>query len=136
RQLEVPGPSKRASYPCGIALNGDGTRAYVCLSMNNTLAVVDLTAGKLLDEIPAGVAPFGVALSPDGATAYVSNWGGRRPRTGEPTADSGGTETLVDDRGIASSGTVSVVDLDAGRSSAEITVGLHPSDVELDWQGR
>src|SRR5581483_2199079 len=112
RQILLPGPEgKGASYPCGLALNAAGTRAYVCLSRNNTLGVVDLVSGTLLSEIPVGVAPFDVALSRDGSQAYVSDWGGRRPKPGEKTAPSAGTETLVDARGVASSGCVSLVDL-------------------------
>ena len=135
RQLELPGAKKAASYPCGISISADASRAYVCLSMSNSLGVVDLAAGKMIGEIPVGVAPYGVAVSPDGKRAYVSNWGGRQPRTGERTADSAGTPTLVDERGVASSGTVGVIDLDAGKQIVEIATGLHPSDVELSLDG-
>src|SRR4051812_23808705 len=40
----TPAAKKKASYPCGVALSSDGNTAYVCLSVNNTLAVVDLHA--------------------------------------------------------------------------------------------
>ena len=39
---------------------------------------------------------------------------------------------LVDDRGVASSGTVGKVDLIAGAMVAEVATGLHPSDLALD----
>ncbi|HZP81615.1 MAG TPA: YncE family protein, partial [Chthonomonadaceae bacterium] len=137
RQILLPGPEgKGASYPCGLALNAAGTRAYVCLSRNNTLGVVDLVSGTLLSEIPVGVAPFDVALSRDGSQAYVSDWGGRRPKPGEKTAPSAGTETLVDARGVASSGCVSLVDLRKGVETAQIGTGLHPSDIERSADGR
>src|SRR5581483_7915330 len=136
-QILLPGPEgKGASYPCGLALNAAGTRAYVCLSRNNTLGVVDLVSGTLLSEIPVGVAPFDVALSRDGSQAYVSDWGGRRPKPGEKTAPSAGTETLVDARGVASSGCVSLVDLRKGVETAQIGTGLHPSDIERSADGR
>src|SRR5439155_15586758 len=120
----------------GIALSSDGTRAYVCLSRNNTLGVVDLATAKLVKEIPVGVAPFDVVIGPDTRTAYVSNWGGRRPKTGEKTATSSGTATLVDERGVASSGTLSVVDLAKGQATAEFATGLHPWDLELSTDHR
>jgi len=122
-------------YPCGLALAPDGRTAYVCLSRRNTLGVVDLERGALVREIQVGVAPFDVVLSSDGSTAWVSDFGGRRSRAGERTADSSGTAVLVDDRGIAASGTVTRVDLAAGRASATIEAGLHPTDLVLAPDG-
>ena len=114
RSLAVPGPGgKGNSHACGMALSPDERTLYVCLSRNNSLGVIDLESGAVKHEIDVGVAPFDVVLSPDGRTAYVSNWGGRHPRKGEQTAKSAGTDTLVDERGIAASGTVSFVDLEA-----------------------
>jgi YVTN family beta-propeller protein len=136
RTIPLPGPGgSGASDPCGIALSADGATAYVCLSRNNALAVVDLVSGTVTGQIPVGVAPWDVALAPDGRMAYVSDWGGRRPRDGERAADSSGTKTLIDARGVASSGTVSVVDLQAGRETAQIEVGLHPCALALSTDG-
>ena len=122
--VKLPGPKGVGeSFPCGLAL--DGGTAYVCLSRNNTLGVVDLAQGKLTKEIPVGVAPYEVALLPGGLAA-VSNQGGRRPVAGAKTAKSAGTETEVDERGVASTGTVSIVDLKSGRTVREVAVGLQP----------
>lgn len=137
RVISLPGPSgKDDSHPCGIALSRNGRRAFVCLSRNNSLAIVDLAQGKVQRKIPVGVAPMDVILSTDGRTAYVSNWGGRRPRRGERTAKSSGTDTLVDERGIAASGSVSIVDLARGREVAQVEIDLHPSDLELSKDGQ
>ncbi|MDZ4783037.1 MAG: bifunctional YncE family protein/alkaline phosphatase family protein [Planctomycetia bacterium] len=142
--IDLPGPeqdpdkrdaAENNAFGCGIALSTDGATAYVCLSRNNTLGVVSLAEGRLIQEIPVGVAPFDVALSPDGATAYISNWGGRRAKTGERTAKSAGTDTLIDERGVASSGTLGKIDLEQGAMTAEVEVGLHPSDLELAHDG-
>ena len=122
-------------YPCGLALAPGGRTATVCLSRRNALAVVDLERGVVTREIAVGVAPFDVVLAPDGATAWVSDFGGRRPREGERTADSSGTAVLVDDRGIAASGTVTRVDLAAGRASGALEAGLHPTDLVLSPDG-
>jgi YVTN family beta-propeller protein len=127
-----PFDDKVDSHPTGIALTVDGSRAYVCISRNNTLGVVDLQKAKLIQEIPVGVAPYAVVLSRNEAFAYVSNWGGRRPHANERTSESSGTPVLVDERGIGSSGTVGRVDLRKGRMDAESAVGLHPSGLVLD----
>jgi len=137
RLIELPGPDgKGAAYPCGIALSGDGQRAYVCLSRNNTLGILEIESGKLETQIAVGVAPYSVAVSADGAWAYVSNLGGRRAREGERTAKSAGTDAVIDERGIAASGTVSLIDLAAAREVAQVEVGLSPSDVQLSADGR
>ncbi|HVV72828.1 MAG TPA: LamG-like jellyroll fold domain-containing protein, partial [Verrucomicrobiae bacterium] len=39
------------SDPCGVTLSADGTTAYVCLSISNALAVVDLAAGTVTRQI-------------------------------------------------------------------------------------
>jgi YVTN family beta-propeller protein len=123
------------SDPCGVALSADDTRAYVCLSIKNTLAVVNLAAGTVSRQIPVGIAPWNVALSPDGNTAYVSDWGGRFPADGDLTATSAGTEVVVDARGVASSGVVSFVNLATGLESVQVPTGLHPSDLALSHDG-
>jgi YVTN family beta-propeller protein len=137
RIIPLPGPAgKGDSHPCGIALSQDGRLAFVCLSRNNSLAIVDLVQGKVQQMIPVGIAPMDVILSPDRRRAYVTNWGGRRPRRGERTAKSSGTDTLVDERGIAASGSVSIIDLIRGREIAQVETDLHPSDLEISKDGQ
>jgi YVTN family beta-propeller protein len=133
KSIEMPRPDIGGeSYPCGIALSTDGNTAYVALSRSNSLAAVDLREGKVVAQIPVGVAPFAVKVSADGGRAYVSNWGGRHPRSGEKTATTSGTPAVVDARGVAASGTVSVIDLQAKTVIAEIEVGLQSSGIALD----
>jgi YVTN family beta-propeller protein len=124
------------SNPCGVVLSPDEKTAFVCLSLKNSLALVDLESDKLIREIPVGVAPYDVVVSPDGQRAYVSNWGGRLPGKADRTADSYGTPVLVDKRGAALSGTVSVIDLKQNREIREIATGLHPSGLALGVDGR
>ena len=119
----------------GIALSNDGRTALVCASIANCLTVVDLDSGKLQAAIPTGVCPFGVVLSPDGRTAYVSNFGGRHPRAGEHAEPSAGTLVAVDNRSISSSGTITRVDVRSLKATGELEVGLHPSDLELSADG-
>jgi YVTN family beta-propeller protein len=137
KQIPLPGPNGEGnSHAAGIALAPGEQTAYVCLSRNNSLGVVDLQAGELKRQIPVGVAPFDVVLTTDGNIAYVSNWGGRHPNADEPSAKSSGTDVLVDERGVAASGTVSIVDLREGKTIAQVQTDLHPSDLELSADER
>lgn len=45
----------------------------------NELAIVDPSSLKILARVPTGEAPHEVALSADGKTAFVSNYGARTP---------------------------------------------------------
>jgi YVTN family beta-propeller protein len=136
RSIDLKGGNPRANpYPCGVAISADRRWALVCLSMANSLAIVDLSAGKETERVAVGVAPYAVAIAKDQRLAYVSNWGGRRAKKGERTAKSAGTDTLVDERGVASSGTVSIVDLAERKEVGQIAVGLHPADLKPSADG-
>lgn len=129
---EIPLPARNGhSFPCGVVLAPDEKAAYVCLSRNNSLGVVNLAEAKITGEIPVGVAPYAVCLTRDGRTAFVTNWGGRRVKAGEEAEPSAGTPALVDERGVAASGTVSFIDVAAGKVVAEIAVGLSPCGLAL-----
>jgi len=123
------------SDPCGLAISGDGSTAYVCLSIANQLAVVNLASGSVSKYINVGIAPWEVVLSPNGTNAWVSDWGGRFPTNGDLTATSAGTSVVIDSRGIAASGVVSVVNLATGLETAEVATDLHPSDMALSQDG-
>lgn len=102
------------------------------LTTNNRLAIFDLKDYKLLGMAQTGVAPFGAAINSVGTVAYVSNWGGRPPRPQDSTAASGSDQVVVDQRGIASTGTVSRIDLASQQSTHSIDVGLHPTALVWD----
>ena len=122
----------KAINPGGIAVSSDGKRAYVVLNVANTLGVIDLAASpaKLIAQIPVGNVPNSVVIH--GKYAYVSNEGGR-PATGEDfTNYSDGTPIVVDRKdAFAITGTVSVVDLSAGKEVKTIKVGLHPAGMTV-----
>lgn len=128
--------AKGTVHATGIALSGDERTAFVCASITNCLTVVDLESGKIRATVPTGVCPWGVVLSPDRRTAYISNFGGRHPRKGEHAEPSAGTPVAVDDRSISISGTITRVDLEGLKATGELDVGLHPSDLELSADGR
>ncbi|MBV9181005.1 MAG: phosphoesterase, partial [Acidobacteria bacterium] len=118
--------------PGGIALSGDGKRAYVVLNAANTLGVIDLTASpaRLVAQIPVGNAPNSVVIR--GQYAYVSNEGGRPATSDDFTNDSDGTPIVVDRKdAFATTGTVSVVDLATGKTVKTFNVGLHPAGMTI-----
>ena len=129
-EIKLPGFDTKSSYPGGFAIDGKKKILYVALNRNNTLGVVDLGTGKLKKQIPVGVAPYSVILK--GNKAYVTNWGGRQPGPDDLTHKSSGSPVVIDEKtGIASSGTVSVIDLTGGKVIKEIPVYLHPCGMAL-----
>jgi YVTN family beta-propeller protein len=122
--------------PLGVALLPDGKRALVARSIANDVVLVDLEAGKIEARIPVGTCPYSVAVTKDGKTAFVSNYGGGRPGQGQKTEKSAGSAVAVDARSIAAAGTVSVIDLEGKpREVTQLRVGLHPSEVLLSPDG-
>jgi YVTN family beta-propeller protein len=117
-------------YPGGLALSDDGKTLYVALSRDNALGVVDLATNQLTARIPVGNVPHAVLV--DGSRAYVSNQGGRRSEPGDFTVDSSGTPIVADpSSGAPATGSVSIVDLNAGQSVGSVPVGLQPNAMTL-----
>ncbi|HEX3727360.1 MAG TPA: bifunctional YncE family protein/alkaline phosphatase family protein [Pirellulales bacterium] len=131
----APGVRSESALPIGLAIGASGRTLWAVLNLNNTLAEIELPAGRVKREIAVGNAPFGVAVI--GSRAYVSNWAGRKPAADSVTAPAGiGGRVRVDPkRFIASDGSVSVVDLADGKQIAEIVVGLHPSAIVATRDG-
>jgi DNA-binding beta-propeller fold protein YncE len=115
----------------------DGKRvAVIPLTANDALAVIDAQTGAQLRSVPLGVAPFAAVLSADGGVAYVSNVGGTQPKAGERSVrqccDRRAEAVKTDARGIASPGTVTRVDVAAGRVTSTIPVGRHATALAWD----
>jgi YVTN family beta-propeller protein len=129
-------PRRKEEIPAGIAISGDGRRLYVALNLSNRLGEFDAGSGEVLRMFDVGVAPYDVALV--GKKAYVSNWGGRRPKAGDVTGPAGrGTLVKVDAATyIANEGSVSVIDLESGLVQAEVMVHLHASALTVSPDGR
>ncbi|MGH9628676.1 MAG: bifunctional YncE family protein/alkaline phosphatase family protein, partial [Bryobacteraceae bacterium] len=110
--------------------------AVVPLIYNNELAVVDLETRTIRGKVKTEIAPFGAVINKEGKTAYVTNWGGRIPSPDDLTAPTGLSEdadrVVVDERGIASTGTVTRIDLSAMQSTHTIPVELHPTAIVWD----
>jgi YVTN family beta-propeller protein len=133
-------PRRKEEIPAGLVLSSDEKKLYVCGNLSNQLLELDSATGKVLRSFAVGVAPYDVVLV--GGKAYVSNWGGRRPKPGDVTGPAGrGMEVKVDpETYIANEGSVSVLDLNSpsplggerARVRGEalehsILVQLHPS---------
>jgi YVTN family beta-propeller protein len=157
RSLALPpanAPHRVREIPSGLAISPDNRRLYVAGNLSNTLLELDAESGAVLRQIAVGVEPYDVVLT-DGK-AYVSNWGGRRPTApsgsrdgadnrgtaespaGIPTGPAGlGTTVRVDPRTfVASEGSVSVIDLKAGRVLTEIITGRHASGLAVSPDGK
>jgi YVTN family beta-propeller protein len=76
---------------------------------SGAVVVFDTASGKLLQRIGVEMSPYGAALSADGSRLYVSNW---------------------------ASQSVSVIDTEAMKVMATITVGPNPNAMELGPNGR
>lgn len=109
--------------------------AAVPLVWENKLAVVDLANGEVLKQIEVGIAPFAAVLNNNGSVSYVSNLGGRPPKDSELFASpmqKASERVTVDTRGVASTGTVTRVDVSTGRVTHTIAAGLHPTALAFD----
>jgi YVTN family beta-propeller protein len=123
-------PIPLAGSPSGLAIAG--TTALVALNQSHRLALVDLRSQEVR-HVEVGAYPYTVVTN--GVKAWVSNWGGRRPKPNDAT--DGVFPVVVDPRtGIPKSGTVSVVDLASRSVVAEIETGLHPSAMALSRNGK
>jgi YVTN family beta-propeller protein len=113
------------------ALAATGRIAVVPLIHGNSLTIADLSKGTVR-TVKTEIAPFGAAISHDSTIAYVTNWGGRAPKPGDLTALAGTDRVVTDERGIASTGTVSRIDLIMGTVEKTIPVSLHPTAIVWD----
>ena len=128
--IAKPEKGKEAAHPAGIAALSDN-ELLITTTRGNCVQRVNLTTGKVEEDIPVGVAPYMVLLlGPE--KAYVTNWGGDPPKDGDPKAITSGTPIKIDPRtGIANHGSVSVLKREGGKwkQTKTISVGLHPSGI-------
>jgi DNA-binding beta-propeller fold protein YncE len=65
------------NLPGKTALNTDGRFAYVANTASDAVAVVDIDAGRIVDAIPTGSKPDGIAITPDGTRLLAGTLIGR-----------------------------------------------------------
>ncbi|HTI62415.1 MAG TPA: SMP-30/gluconolactonase/LRE family protein [Gemmatimonadaceae bacterium] len=97
-------------YPAGLALSPDGAMLYVAENLADSLAVIDLASGHVVQRLATERYPYDVVVDSRG-TVYVSAWGGST--VSAFTSESGGRLS------------------DAGR----IRVARHPSALQLNADG-
>ena len=123
-----------SAYPPGpleVEVTPDGATAIVAVSpgffdglvgnligageveLDGALLLVDIASRSVTAELQPADVPMGIAISPDGATAYTANYG---------TSETAGT-------------TMTVVDLAAGAIVEDIEVGTRPEQVSLSTDG-
>ncbi len=117
--------------------NASGHRvAVVPLPANDQVAIIDADNGAVLRTLDAGVLPVAALVADDGSAAWISNFGGPKPASGERAArqccDPMAEPVRVDARGIAEPGTVTRIDLVTGRITRTVVVGRHPTDMAWD----
>lgn len=77
-RLAPPTRGRRQSgvrYPSQLAYSPDGQRLYVAENLGDSLAVIDVARGTVIQRLPVGRYPYGVVVGPTGSV-YVSVWGG------------------------------------------------------------
>ena len=97
------------AHPAHVVTDLSGKKAFVTLSGENAVAVVDLEEGKVLSKIGIGDFPHGLRLSPDGKELYVAN--------------------MKND-------TVSVIDTEKEQEVARIKTGAKPVQVAFSVDGK
>jgi YVTN family beta-propeller protein len=103
--------------PYTITINKAGTRAYVTNSNGATVTIINTASNSVIGTITGFDGPSGFAITPDGKTAYVNNYGG-------PILGSGNGET------------VRVVDLSTNSIvGSPITVDLAPAALAVTPDG-
>jgi YVTN family beta-propeller protein len=125
--------------PAGAAFSPDGKLAYVSLSANDTVAVVDASEREILREIPVGIAPMAIAVSKQTGQIFVANRGGRRPQAGdasEHVAYSAHSEVVTDAAtGSTASGSLTLIDPRAPETPHHFGTGLAPAVVTISPDG-
>jgi YVTN family beta-propeller protein len=133
----IPPKVGGAPFPTGIARQS-AEELWVCSSRGNAVQLLNLETGEAEQAVAVGVAPYLAVVAPN-ERVYVSNWGGDRPKEGDPQALSSGTPVRIDPKtGAADHGSVSVLAAGPGkwRQVKTIPVGLHPSGMALSGAGR
>ena len=129
----------------------DGSTVYVANEGANTVSVIATASNMVTAVIPVGIAPLGVAVTPDGITVYVTN--SFQDNTVSVIATASNTVTAVIPVGITPFGvavtpdgstvyvgnvtanTVSVIDTTSNTVTATIPVGADPWGVAVTPDG-
>ena len=125
-----PKAEVRASIPNEMVIQKENGRtvAYLVLNGNDEVVKLALGSGRIIWQQPVGLAPYGITMAK--GKLYVSNWSGSVPAAGDKqTAGIPWEKAHVDRFGTVSSGTVSILDPESGKTLRQIKTGLHPNKI-------
>ncbi len=144
--------------PVGLALTPDGGRALITTLFGVRIMVVDVVGNRALAPIDLLLdlnrGGYGrVAVTPDGATAYVANYAKQRLSTADlrrgtsesalldmrardiVVAPDGRTAYLAGCQNYCSTGTIEALDVATGRIARTLTTGSQPLRIALSPDG-
>jgi hypothetical protein len=102
---------------------------YVVLNGNNRLLKIRFTDKQLIWAAPTGEAPYGLSIVNN--KAYVTNWAG--PEVTDTTFEFAGTPWgrayTNPVTGGTSRGSLSIIDIQSGKTVNELPFGLHPTAI-------
>jgi YVTN family beta-propeller protein len=102
---------------------------YVVLNGNNQLVKLNFLNNEIAWTASTGEAPYGICILKN--KAYITNWGGRTVT--DTTLENAGTPWgrvyTNPVTGATKEGSVSVIDVNNGKTVKELIVGLHPNAI-------
>lgn len=136
--------------PAGIAVTGDGARAYVTSPEGRYLSVIDTRERRVLRRIALEGGPLGLAVAPDGKRVYVADMYEQRLYAVDPEAGVTATAKVgITPSGVAvtpdgalilvairDANKIAFVEARTFEKQGELEVGRHPFGVTIDPQGR
>jgi YVTN family beta-propeller protein len=101
----------------GVASAKAQTKVYVTNQNDNSVSIFDTGGSTVTATVSVGTGPLGVAITPDGTRAYVTN------------------SDVTNPPSFPGPGTVSVIDTSTNAVGAPITVGTYPLQVAITPDG-
>ncbi len=128
--LTAPSALAQHAQVSAVAVDpNDSNHVWVCNRDNNTVSVIDIVAGTIVDEIPVGIMPRSLAFNAAGTEVFVANQRGNIPSDRNFV-----TPFLAD--GSEKRGTISVIDTTALTVTDTIDlVGTEPYGVVVAPNG-
>src|SRR5206468_6537497 len=124
--VSIPADGTKHSLAAEAVFSADSSTVYSAVNGQNRVVAIDTATGTIKQSWATGNAPRDLVMVGD--KLYVSNEGGRTAKAGDTTINSYGTDVVANQNAVATTGTVSVIDLkNPSAAVASIDVGLHPT---------
>jgi YVTN family beta-propeller protein len=127
--VPIPANGSEHALSAQAVFSPDSSTVYAAVNGQNRVVAINAGTGEIQQSWTTGTAPRDMVMV--GKKIYVSNEGGRAPRSGETTMDSYGTQVPANPvTGSSTTGSVSVIDPSHPAAAVKsIEVGLHPTAV-------